>query len=86
MNAQMNARIHAHLAATVVSLSVTPDNPKIDDGECKESSFWVDNASHHFWTHEILDTDGVEVQDARARIHETVMGWIKEEEELAAGN
>mmetsp|Transcript_16627 Transcript_16627/g.34317 ORF Transcript_16627/g.34317 Transcript_16627/m.34317 type:complete len:431 (+) Transcript_16627:195-1487(+) len=68
------------------SLSVTPDNPKIDDGECKEGSFWVDNASHHFWTHEILDTDGVEVQDARARIHETVIGWIKEEEELAAGN
>ena len=58
------------------ALSVTPTNGEIEEGTCKEKSFWVEGASHHFWTHEVLDTDGEDVQEARERIHDTVIGWI----------
>ncbi|GMH56866.1 hypothetical protein TrRE_jg335 [Triparma retinervis] len=67
------------------ALSVTPDNAEIKEGTCKERSFWVEGASHHFWTHEILDTDKEEVGEARETIWETVIGWIQEDKDKGGG-
>ncbi|EJK51289.1 hypothetical protein THAOC_29548 [Thalassiosira oceanica] len=36
----------------------------------------VEGASHHYWTHEVKDTDGPNIAGARRRIHETVSGWL----------
>jgi thymus-specific serine protease len=36
----------------------------------------VAGASHHFWTHEIKDTDAPEIQYIRSYIYSTVMDWL----------
>jgi hypothetical protein len=36
----------------------------------------VAGASHHFWTHEIKDTDAPEIQRIRSYIYSTVMDWL----------
>jgi hypothetical protein len=62
------------------TLAVTSTNPDIDIvSECLPA-FWVDGASHHFWTHEILDTDTTKVNDARDKIWAQVTDWLAIEE------
>jgi hypothetical protein len=39
---------------------------------------YVEGASHHFWTHEVLPTDSVEVNNARVFIWDTVTNWLAE--------
>jgi hypothetical protein len=68
------------------TLSVTPTNEDIIEGELKDSSFWVEGASHHFWTHEILDTDGEVVNEGRERIWSTVSGWLEESTSVFSGS
>ena len=60
------------------TLAVTKGNPAVDDNvdfECTPA-FWVEGASHHFWTHEVLETDGEEVDEARTKIWSQVEEWI----------
>ena len=33
-------------------------------------------ASHHYWTHEVKETDGPRIAAARTKIQETVSGWL----------
>ena len=33
-------------------------------------------ASHHFWTHPVLETDAPEIQQIREYIYSVVMDWI----------
>jgi serine protease 16 len=68
-------------------LSVTGDvDPWTEMALTKSSSpslpvHSVAEASHHFWTHPVQDTDSVEVQKARDVIRETVQEWLELEEE-----
>jgi len=41
----------------------------------------VAGASHHFWTHEVLDTDSTEVQQVREYIYLTVISWLDIDQE-----
>ena len=44
----------------------------------------VPGASHHFWTHEIKDTDAPEIQHIREYIYMTVMTWLGVDETMKA--
>lgn len=39
-------------------------------------TFMAEGASHHFWTHEVKDTDGPFVNNAREYIYKTVKNWL----------
>jgi hypothetical protein len=36
----------------------------------------VQGASHHFWTHQVKETDGIEVERIREYIYSVVMDWL----------
>jgi len=36
----------------------------------------VDGASHHFWTHPVMDTDAIEILKIREYIYSCVMNWL----------
>ena len=40
------------------------------------NSVSVKGSSHHFWTHEIKDSDGDKIAAARQTIYEAVSGWV----------
>jgi hypothetical protein len=40
-------------------------------------TYQVPGASHHFWTHKVLDSDGLEIQKAREFIYDTVTAWLE---------
>mmetsp|Transcript_2166 Transcript_2166/g.4975 ORF Transcript_2166/g.4975 Transcript_2166/m.4975 type:complete len:589 (-) Transcript_2166:29-1795(-) len=42
------------------------------------STIWVEGASHHFWTHEIKDSDGEGIKKAREAIYRHVVEWLDE--------
>ncbi len=39
-------------------------------------SIHVLGASHHFWTHEVKESDGEHVKNARQTIYDTVSNWL----------
>jgi serine protease 16 len=45
-------------------------------GATNQLTVKVSGASHHFWTHEVLDTDGDEIAAARQQIYDTVSSWL----------
>jgi len=45
-------------------------------GNKEHPTFSVKGASHHFWTHEIEDADGIEIDTARSVIYNTVFEWL----------
>jgi len=47
------------------ALAVTEGNPAVSE---ENFAFWVEGASHHFWTHESLPTDKENVNQAREKI------------------
>jgi hypothetical protein len=61
------------------TLSVTPTNPDITVISEDLPAFWVEAASHHFWTHEVLDTDSQQVVDGREKIYAQVQDWLEME-------
>eukprot|EP00565_Helicotheca_tamesis_P003372 CAMPEP_0185729156 /NCGR_PEP_ID=MMETSP1171-20130828/4497_1 /TAXON_ID=374046 /ORGANISM="Helicotheca tamensis, Strain CCMP826" /LENGTH=564 /DNA_ID=CAMNT_0028397933 /DNA_START=242 /DNA_END=1936 /DNA_ORIENTATION=+ len=56
-------------------LSITGDR-----GSEEHPTVWVKEASHHFWTHMVKETDGEAIADARLVIQGQVMEWLEEEE------
>ena len=40
----------------------------------------VPGASHHFWTHAVKESDGIEIQEARKIIFDTLRGWLDDTE------
>ena len=61
------------------TLAVTKGNPEVDenvDFVCTPA-FWVQGASHHFWTHQVLDTDGESINEAREMVWGQVEEWIE---------
>lgn len=49
----------------------------LTEGNGDHPSVSVKGASHHFWTHEVKDSDGEEVARARKEIYDTVMDWLE---------
>lgn len=47
-----------------------------DKGNKDHPSVSVHGASHHFWTHQIKESDTEQVREARDKIYETVYGWL----------
>ena len=41
-------------------------------------TIWVEGASHHFWTHEVKDSDGEGIKKAREAIYRQVIEWLDE--------
>jgi len=48
-----------------------------------QPTIWVIGASHHWWTHQVKETDSVEVVKAREVIYETISGWLLIEEDIS---
>jgi len=48
----------------------------VTSGNEDHPSVGVAGASHHFWTHQVKDSDAEEVRAARQTIYETVEGWL----------
>lgn len=54
------------------------------EGSKGHPSISVTGASHHFWTHEIKDSDSKFVVDARQAIYDTVSDWLGESTNLVS--
>ena len=55
----------------------------LDHGRCAElPTIWVEGASHHFWTHQVLESDGDNIVEARKAIYQQIIGWLGLEDEL----
>jgi pimeloyl-ACP methyl ester carboxylesterase len=67
-------------ASRVLSVTGTADpwsEMAIQDTK-NPSVYRVESASHHFWTHQVLPTDDVNVQKAREFITQTVREWLEQ--------
>jgi len=56
------------------SLAITSEDGGTDD----LPTIWVEGASHHFWTHELKETDSLNVKNARLMIYDQVVAWLDE--------
>ncbi|GMI03158.1 hypothetical protein TrVE_jg3684 [Triparma verrucosa] len=59
------------------TLAITSTNPEVPDPTKCLPAFWVDQASHHFWTHEVLPTDSDYVNESRKKIWKQVDQWLQ---------
>mmetsp|Transcript_17068 Transcript_17068/g.31920 ORF Transcript_17068/g.31920 Transcript_17068/m.31920 type:complete len:112 (+) Transcript_17068:2-337(+) len=59
------------------TLAITSTNPEVPDPTKCLPAFWVDQASHHFWTHEVLPTDSDYVNESRKKIWKQVDHWLQ---------
>jgi len=50
-----------------------------DHGTQNLPNYMVKGASHHFWTHEVKESDSESVNTAREKIHEQVTAWLNED-------
>ena len=48
----------------------------LTDGNGDHPSISVQGASHHFWTHKVLESDGDAIVAARQTIYDTVSDWL----------
>lgn len=63
------------------TLAITDNNPEVPEPTECLPAFWVDKASHHFWTHEVLETDEDKVNEGRERVWKQVTQWLELEDE-----
>ncbi|KAL9188898.1 hypothetical protein ACHAXT_011388 [Thalassiosira profunda] len=49
----------------------------LTDGNDDHPSISVQGASHHFWTHKVLESDGDAIVAARQTIYDTVSNWLE---------
>ena len=55
----------------------------LDHGRSAElPTIWVEGASHHFWTHEVSESDGKNIVEARKAIYGQMIEWLGLEEEF----
>ena len=53
----------------------------LDHGRSAElPTIWVEGASHHFWTHQVLESDGKNIVQARKAIYGQMIEWLELEE------
>jgi len=57
---------------SALSLNVKKDSHTGDHDQTALPTLWSNEASHHFWTHKILKSDGVGIMQTR----ESIFGWI----------
>ena len=55
----------------------------LDHGRSAEMpTIWVEGASHHFWTHQVLESDGNNILEARRAIYQQTIEWLGLENKL----
>ena len=45
-------------------------------------TIWIEGASHHFWTHQVMESDGQNIVEARKAIYQQVIEWLGLEDKL----
>ena len=59
----------------------------LDHGRSAElPTIWVEGASHHFWTHQVLESDGDNIVEVRRAIYQQIIEWLGLEDELDSGS